>query len=184
MEDYLKKYVTDDGFDIPKLINDDFFLAIKTVFNAGYYISATKLLMSFIDSMAYLEYGDSGSKEFQGWLDSYVDLKNVNVSAGELWEHRNSLLHMTTLNSRKVNAGQVRRLVAYVGITLRPPLPTEDPEAKWFNLLDLIHVVGRGVGKFVESLKADGEKRMSFIRRYDNVLSDVRYERLQLNVDG
>lgn len=55
MEDYLVKYTTPEGFDVPRLINDDFFLAIKLLFNSGLYVSASKLLLSFIDSIAYVE---------------------------------------------------------------------------------------------------------------------------------
>ena len=59
MPDYLTKYMTAEGFDIPRLINDDYFLAMKLVFNAKHYISFAKLLLIYIDTIGFVEYGDS-----------------------------------------------------------------------------------------------------------------------------
>jgi hypothetical protein len=50
MIDYSAKYLTDEGFDLPQLLNDDFFVAIKLLFNNRGYVSATKRLLSFVDS--------------------------------------------------------------------------------------------------------------------------------------
>jgi hypothetical protein len=177
--DYLKKYVTDKGFDLPRLLHDDFFLAIKVTFNAGYYISAAKLLVSFIDTMGYLESGDGGAVAFRGWLDKHVDMRSLNITSEELWEHRNSLLHMSTLNSRKVSGGHVRRLVAYVG-QLPPSWPSEDKEAKWFNLLGLIQAVAQGIGHYTQTMSQSPERRSTFIERYDHILSDSRVQRFEL----
>ena len=113
MQDYLSVYLTPDGFDMPRLLNDDFFLGIKLCWNHGRYVSTAKLLMSFLDTVAYLEYGDT-PRNFQRWLDSYANLAAIGVTSEELWEFRNSLLHMTTLDFRKVTAGHVRRLTFYV----------------------------------------------------------------------
>ena len=150
MVDYLKKYLTDKGFDLPRLLHDDFFLAIKLTFNTGYYISAAKLLVSFIDTMGYLESGDGGADPFRRWLDQHVDLRSLNITSEELWEHRNSLLHMSTLNSRKVSGGHVRRLIAYVG-QLPPGSPSEDKEAKWFSLLGLIQAIAQGISHYIQT---------------------------------
>lgn len=178
MIDYLKKYVSDGAFDIPRMLNDDFFLAIKLTFNAGYYISATKLLVSFVDTMGYLESGDGGFPAFTSWLDRHVDMKSLGISSEELWEHRNSLLHMSTLSSRKVKGGKVRRLVAYVG-QLPPGVPSEDPEAKWFNLYGLIQAVGQGIGSYIRAMDSTEHTRLQFIERYDHVLSDTRVQRIE-----
>ena len=177
--DYLKKYVSDGYFDIPRMLHDDFFLTIKLMFNSRYFISAAKLLVSFIDTMGYLESGDGGPQPFMRWLDSYVDLMNIGVTSEELWEHRNSLLHMSTLNSRKVTGGTVRRLVAYVG-ELPPGDPSEDAEAKWFNLHALLLAVGEGIGNYIKSMEATQESRKQFIERYDHILSDTRFSVFEL----
>ncbi|MBK6433825.1 hypothetical protein [Candidatus Amarolinea dominans] len=58
MSDYLEDYMTPDGFDLPKLMYDDYFSAIHILFNSGHYVSCMKLLVSFIDTLAFLEYGD------------------------------------------------------------------------------------------------------------------------------
>lgn len=161
------------------MLNDDFFLAIKLTFNSGYYISSTKLLVSFIDTMGYLDSGEGGGEAFTNWLAKHVDLSALGISSEELWEYRNSLLHMSTLNSRKVKAGKVRRLVAYVG-ELPIGVPAEDAESKWFNLFGLIQAVGQGIGSYIKTMDAKPETRMQFIERYDHVLSDTRVQRIEL----
>lgn len=183
MIDYLKNYVSDEGFDVPRMLNDDFFLAIKMLFNAGYYISAAKLLVSFVDTMAYLESGDGGGPAFQKWVSNHVDLASLGITVEELWEHRNSLLHMSTPNSRKVTAGKVRRLVAYIG-QLPPGSPSEDAEAKWFDLFGLIRAVAKGVERYIISMNAEPASLVLFCERYDHVLSDTRVLKLELSDDG
>lgn len=37
MVDYLNKYITENRFDIPRLINDDYFLAMKLLFNTRHF---------------------------------------------------------------------------------------------------------------------------------------------------
>jgi hypothetical protein len=171
--DWLPLYMTDEGFDLPRLLNDDFVEAIKVLYNEEFYASATKLLMSFIDTLAYLEYGDGGGKYFQRWLNKYTDLKKVNATSEELWEHRNSLVHMSTLSSRKVKKGEIRRLIAYIG-DLPTDCPNEDPEAKWFSLWSLIQAVALGVSRFSASFMEDTSKIRSFVDRYDGIISDKR----------
>jgi hypothetical protein len=76
MIDYLKAYVKDGHFDVPQLINDDYFLAIKQLYNARHFVSAAKLLMSFIDTVAFIDAGDVRDG-FSQWLRKYADLKLV-----------------------------------------------------------------------------------------------------------
>ena len=113
--DYFPSYIVNGRLDLPRLINDDFFLAIKICYNSGYYTSATKLLMCFIDTISYISFGTSSGKSFQEYLDRYCDLKKVGITSLELWEHRNGILHMTNLESRKITKGEVKRLISYVG---------------------------------------------------------------------
>ena len=70
--DYMPKYLTDDGFDFPRLLDDDFFQAIRLLFNHRYFVSATKLLMTFIDTAGFVEFGDTGENTFVKWLDVYA----------------------------------------------------------------------------------------------------------------
>jgi hypothetical protein len=178
--DYLPRYLTDDGFDLPSLLNDDYFLAIKLLFNNSYYVSATKLLISFIDTIGSIEFGDDGSNTFVRWLDTYVDLTPVGITAEELWEHRNSLLHMTNLDSRKVLAGKVKRLSCYVG-TLPKGFPSEGQDQKYFNLQTLIHAVAAGMSIWAATFNTHRNKFETFVRRYDLVVSDNR--RLEFNYE-
>ena len=68
--DYLIKYRTDDAIDLPRLINDDFFEPIRLLYQARHYVSATKLLLVFIDTAGYIEYGDGDRNPFIAWLNS------------------------------------------------------------------------------------------------------------------
>ena len=135
MADYLEAYTTPDGFDMPKLLNDDYFNAIKLLFNSKYYVSCMKLIVSFIDTVSYLEFGDI-SEGFVRWLKMYASIKKLGITEQQLWEHRNSVLHMSNLDSRKVLAGKEKRIsfcVARSGYVSSPYLDTQ-----YFNLNDLI----------------------------------------------
>lgn len=46
VEDWLTKYATGRGFDLPRLLNDDYFQAIRLLFNAQQYVSCMKLLVT------------------------------------------------------------------------------------------------------------------------------------------
>jgi hypothetical protein len=172
MNDYMESYMTEKGFDLPSLINDDFFEAIKLLFNNGHFPSAMKLLLSFVDTIAFIEFGDSGGTYFKQWLTRHTDLTPVGVSVAELWELRNALLHMTNLHSRKVKSGAVQRLVAYVGHP--PPDHQKYKEAKYFNLLALIHTIIAGIESFCIGLANNPQRMGEFMERYDLIVSDKR----------
>ena len=116
--DYFGKYFNDKGFDFSNLLNDDFFQPVRILFNAKHYVSATKLLVIAIDSVSFIEYGEIKVNTFIKWLNVYSNIDELGITAEELWEHRNSLLHMSNLRSRKVAQGKVRALVSYVGVLL------------------------------------------------------------------
>lgn len=168
--DYLKTYIQDGAFDVPRLIHDDFFVAIKLCFNNKKYISCTKLLMSFIDTMGFVEFGNDASA-FIKWLKKYVDLSKLNLTAEELWEHRNALLHMSTLESRKIEKGLSPILVAYIGNPILVPKPP--PGEKWYDLHGLLMEIKEGIGTFIKEYVENNIE--SFIERYDKTLSDTRY---------
>lgn len=90
--DYLVHYMDGVQFRLPELIHDDYFKAIKALFNCGLYVSCAKLLMSCIDTLAFVEFGDMPGN-FSKWLDAYVDLAALNITSEELWEFRNSVVH-------------------------------------------------------------------------------------------
>jgi hypothetical protein len=171
--DYFGRYLTSQGFDLPALINDDFIAPIRLLFQNRYYVSAAKLLMTFIDSLGYLEYGDGEQIPFIKWLSNYVDLATIGVSAEELWEHRNSLLHMSNLDSRKVVAGKTRRLMFYVG-TLPTGVPSETVDARYYSLQNLVYAIIKGCERWLASYNEDRSKIASFVRRYDLIVSDNR----------
>jgi hypothetical protein len=174
---HLKKYWQEKGFDLGALLHDDFLVAIKKLYNEQHYPSALKLLLSLIDTMAYFEHGDS-PRSFQRWLTAYVDLSGVGVTPDELWEHRNALLHMSTLDSRKVTAQTVTRLLPYVG-QIPAHVPLDYPDYKVYPQLQLHVQVGHGIARFIEALNKDRTKLEPFLTRYEDTLSDTHYTRLE-----
>lgn len=172
MSDYLEDYLTPQGFDLPALLNHDYFEAIRLVYNNSHYVSCMKLLVSFIDTMAFLEFGDTAGN-FKSWLDKYAELKKVNITSSQLWELRNSILHMSNLDSRKVLQGQEKRIsfcVAQNGF-----VPDPDLETQYFNLSSFIEVVTQGLSRWIESYNDERSKFPAFIERYDRIISDRRY---------
>ncbi len=179
--DYFGRYFTDEGFDFPSLINDDFLSPIRLLYQHGHYVSAAKLLLTFIDSIGFVEFGETVPNPFVHWLRSYTDLSAVGITPDELWEHRNSLLHMSNLDSRKVLAGKVKRLMFYVG-TLPSGMATESAETKYYNLQTLILRVIDGCGRWFQSYNEQPGKIECFVARYDLIASDNRM--LRLHYDG
>lgn len=173
MVDWLVKYTTADGIDITQLIHDDYFLAIKLAYNAGLHVSAMKLLLSCIDSIAYIEYCNDRQTPFIDWLNSYARLAPLGISAPELWELRNGLLHMSNTNSKKVLASRVRRISFFVG---RPSghLPQGVDDTYYFDFYSLIQEFAAAQARWIESYNADREKFLKFVERYDETISDSR----------
>lgn len=172
MPDYLADYTDGRHFHLDKLIDDDFLNAIRILFKNNHYVSASKLLMCCIDTLAFVEFGDS-QHNFTKWLDQYCDLSVVGVTAGELWEYRNSVLHMTTLDSRSVLRGDTVRIAPYVAPRELLP-PRNEESVKPFNLLELVHTVSAGIECWGASYNTSPDKYLDFVIRYDMIISDKR----------
>jgi hypothetical protein len=178
MVDYLDAYVTDEGFDIPRLLNDDYFRAIKLLFNERYFVSCAKLLMSFIDTLAFIDTGnDKGN--FIPWLDTYADLASLGITSKELWEFRNGLLHMSNLRSRAVASGKTAPLILSVGRPTKP-LPAYRNGEKRFNLKDLIDTITYAVSRWIDMYNHAPERLPDFVTRYDLTVSDTRVAYISL----
>ena len=172
MIDYLEKYVKDGGFDLPKLINDDFFRAIKLLYNERLYVSAAKLLMSCIDTIAFIEFGDV-SGNFIKWLQTYACLDPLEITPSELWEFRNGIVHMTNLNSRAVRKGKTKSLILSVGDLDRAPA-LDNRSWKRLDFKRLLVAVAEAISMWVESYNKDRNKFLEFVARYDLTISDSR----------
>ena len=170
--DYIGTYFTDDGFDFGGLLNADFFQPVRILFQAGHYVSATKLLVVAMDSVAHIEYGDVPGS-FAKWLNTYAHLDSLEITAEELWEQRNSLLHMSNLDSRKVRAGKVRSLVTYVG-DLPPDVQLDQSVTGYYDLRRLILEFGYACERWIRTYDEDRSKIDCFIERYDLIASDAR----------
>ncbi len=183
-DDWFLGYVDEKGFHIDQLIDDDFFSAIKLLFNAKHYVSAMKLLMICVDTMAFLEFDDT-SGNFIKWLTNYADLHMINVTPEELWEFRNSILHMTNLDSRKVKANKVTRLNWYVAPAGFKGVELSD-EGKHFNFKKLVDIIAVAIAKWTTTFNNQKEKFEVFVNRYDTVISDKRmtmiYEKNQFDL--
>ena len=179
MVDYLDAYVTEEGFDIPRLLNDDYFLAIKLLFNNRHFVSSTKLLMSFIDTVSYIDVGDI-KDSFILWLDAYADLASLGITSKELWEFRNGLLHMTNLRSRAVANGKTAPLIITVGNTIRP-LPEYRNGAKRCNLKGLLDIIANAVSRWIKTYDHNPDRLAHFVSRYDLTVSDTRVAYITLD---
>jgi len=171
--DYFGEYFNEEGFDFTRLLNDDFFQPVRILFNSKHYVSASKLLVVAIDSVSFIEYGDIKENTFIKWLNTYSDIEKLDITAEELWEHRNSLLHMSNLVSRKVANGKIRALISYVG-ELHPDVELNSENTGYYNLYELIQVFGQACGKWCLTYDTDRSKIDKFIERYDLIASDAR----------
>ena len=168
MVDYLDAYMTSAGLDIPRLLNDDHFEAIRLLYKHRSYLACMKLLVSFIDTIAFLELGDVNGN-FIRWLDTYAKISSVGVTSEQLWELRNSLLHMSNLDSRKVLSGKIDRISFFVGPRGMPH--RHDPATGvHFNLSDLIVVVAEALTDWLKTVAHDPEKLRRFVQRYDRIV--------------
>ena len=171
--DYLRIYETEDGFDFSGLINDDHFEAPRILWKGKKYISALKLLLSMIDTLGFVEYGPN-SNCFKDWLEAYCQLGSLGVTAEELWELRNSLLHMTNLESHKVKQGEIKRLLPVIAGS-EVGIPQEVDEFKCLDVVRFVQdVLPNGVTKWLETYNANPDKLLSFVERYDTIVSESR----------
>lgn len=176
MDDWLVKYMRGDEFLFAELINDDFLLAYKLLYNNKHYASALKLFLSCIDSIAHVEYGYEKKRSeravFSRWLDAYVDLAPIGVTADELWELRNGLLHMSNLDSQKVVKKNARRISLSIGNVPKEAQGVGDTH--YFNLHPFYIAVSEGVGKWLQTYANNYDKFLIFIERWDRTISDSR----------
>ena len=176
---YFEKYIDEEGFHLDRLIDDDFLRALKLLWQNGYYTSALKLLLSFVDAMAFLENGTTNGLLYKLWLDKYVDLTPLEITSSEVWEHRNALLHMTTYSSNKVLKGKVRQLAPYVanGVSIEGSLKSvidDETIAKNYDLHTFILAVLQGVDNFIEEQNKNTSSWKNFFENYDELVSDSR----------
>lgn len=179
--DYLTTYLTKDGFNFPKLIDDDFISPIRLLFNNKKYISSLKLLLSAVDTLSFVEYGHCNGS-FIKWIDEYCDLTTLNVTSTELWELRNGLIHMTNLESHKVRKREVKRLVPYIAPVEITEVPFLSDEEKCFHFTKfLLQVFPQGIKSWIESYNINREKFPIFFSRYDSIASETRISYLAEN---
>lgn len=172
MDDWLVKYMQGDKFLFAELINDDFLLAYKLLYNNRHYASALKLFLSCIDSISHVEYGYEKTRSeravFSRWLDAYVGLAPIGVTADELWELRNGLLHMSNLDSQKVVKKNARRISLSIGDVPKEAQGVGD--TYYFNLHPFYLAVCEGIGKWLQTYADDYEKFLIFIERWDRTI--------------
>ena len=171
MDDWIIKYREGNTLNLPQLIKDDYFLAIEITYNAKLYVSSLKLLLSCIDSISYIEYGKQRSPSFIDWLNRYANLTAIGITAEELWELRNGVLHMTNLNSRQVVSQKVRRISVQIG----GEGGTDADGVYYFDLFALIKTFSRALEVWLSSYNSNPNKFTLFVERYDETISDSRF---------
>lgn len=170
--DYLRKYTTKEGFDFPSLIDDDYYDALRLLWNRKKYISCMKLTFSTIDTLGFIEYGHVNGC-FVNWLGRYCDLEPLAVTAEELWELRNSLLHMTNLDSHKVRQGKTTRLFPVFLPPDHDP-PRADGEKRLHFARLLLVLLPEAIGRWLQSYNDERKKFLTFVARYDTIVSEAR----------
>lgn len=171
MPDYLEQYSDGNSFKIKKLLIDDHVTPIHLLFNNKHYLSSFKLLVSFIDTMAFIELGNPPrSAVFVQWMDKYSELHKLGITSKDLYELRNSLLHMTNLNSHKVIRGEAKR----ISYSVAPKgTPTREHEGiTFFNYSDLIDIIEDAMDRWLNTYTDNHKKIVSFIERYDTIVRD------------
>lgn len=169
--DWLTHYRKGRVVDISALIDDDFYKAIRLTYRSGLYLSSMKLLVSCIDSLAYIEYGTLDA--FKRWLEEYADLTEIGITPAELWELRNGILHMSNLNALKVKKGHVNRVSFCVGISSAPFFHMREG-IHYFEFKKLIEIHSDAISKWIDTYNMTPEKFELFVERYDVMLSDSR----------
>lgn len=171
--DFFAKHLVDGHLELDSLLEEDFVAAIKLLNRCKHYVSAMKLLVSFVDTLAYLEYGDIQGN-FVSWVTAYTDLDSIGVTPAELWEFRNSLLHMTSPHSRKVLDGKHPALCFYTHPKRRRVIVAEEEGGKMFSFEAIYESVMNGVSSWSATYSGDIQKQLLFINRYDEILSEGR----------
>lgn len=80
---------------------------------------------------------------------------------------------MSSLESRKVQSGGVRKLVAHVG-DIPEKVKLDQSATGYYNLQKLIREFGVACGRWIETYDKDRSKIDSFVERYDLIASDAR----------
>ncbi|WP_300674569.1 hypothetical protein [Desulfoluna sp.] len=176
-QNYLDKYSDYAGFHIDKLIEDDFLNAVSMLIKSGHYIEGTKLLLSSIDSFAFLELGDVRNN-FIIWIENHLNLQKLNITAQELWELRNSLLHMTNYESRRVIKGDVTRLIVQAGY-LPDEVQNETNTGKYLNIHKFYAETNNAVENWLLETIQDPKKLKTFINRYNLIVSNARFTKIE-----
>lgn len=142
--------------------------------DAGQTVPALMLAYAAMDQMAWLSISQEKSvgADFKAWVGKYVLPKlPVVVSAEELWEARNGLLHTGTADSQANQRDTSIRKVFYtVG---RAECTRNDSSAVVFVKAEhLFEAFFNGALWFVEDLKGDQQKLIVALQKLDRMLTE------------
>lgn len=160
-----------------------YFESVRLLWENGHYLAAVKLLLMHIDTMAYLKYRDTQPHHFKLWLKDYADLKSVGVTEDEVWEHRNALLHTSTLLSRAVKKGNVAYLVPGFGSSPTPPPEFKEKmkerldahyneEPKFYSIEKLYEAVLCAVQKFVADVEKEPKLKTDAYENFMDLVTE------------
>jgi hypothetical protein len=116
---------------------------------------------------------------FKLWLENYVSLPDLHVTSEELWELRNSLIHMTNYDSRRNINGSIDRVMIYSGIDTSEYSNSNDKQ-KLLNFNSMYEKTYDGVIKWLSEIMKSQEEKERFIQNYIFIASDFRLEGMSL----
>jgi hypothetical protein len=168
MDDWLIKYTREEGIDLPQLIHDDFFLAIKLTFNAGLSLLPScwshALIAPPLLSLATHATSNPSCGRCPPTPTFHLS-GSLQRSFGS-----SATVFMTNLSSRKVNEKKVRRISIRVG-----GKPETDADGTYFfEFMELVRAFQGALIRWIESYNQDRSKFVKFVERYDETISDSR----------
>ena len=102
---------------------------------------------------------------------TYADAQLQNL---QTWV-RNSLIHMTNLDSRKVRSGRTQRLLPRFTHPDHDVAPFVDGTKVLHVARFVIAVLPKGIEKWLQSYNRNRGKFAEFVARYDTVVSEARW---------
>ena len=133
-------------------------------------------MFSAIDTFGFIEHGPHRNS-FNRWLDDFCDLESLGVTSKELWELRNSMIHMTNLLSYKVRDGTVKQLMPSITSPENEVIPHLDGIKRFHTSRFLMEVLPKGIEQWLKTYNQNRNKIVQFISRYDTIVSEARMSR-------
>jgi hypothetical protein len=131
------------------------------------------LCYAAIDQMAWLSIARerSNGSDFKVWVSKFILPRlPAAVTADELWEARNGLLHMGTAESQ-ANRNDITIRKIYYTVGGLACTRNDAPDVTFVNTDELFEAFGASVFWFAEELKADQNRLSTALNKLERMLS-------------